>query len=49
MTDLPIRFSYYPYQTVNPSESGIILASYTWEDDATLWDILPEKIVYKTH
>ncbi|RRN71309.1 flavin monoamine oxidase family protein [Peribacillus simplex] len=43
MTDLPIRFSYYPNQTVNPSESGIILASYTWEDDATLWDILPEK------
>ncbi|MEI2471777.1 FAD-dependent oxidoreductase, partial [Peribacillus frigoritolerans] len=42
-TDLPIRFSYYPSQTSNQSESGLILASYTWEDDATLWDILPEK------
>lgn len=41
-TDLPIRFSYYPSQTSNQSESGLILASYTWEDDATLWDILPE-------
>ena len=42
-TDLPIRFAYYPNSMFNRSESGLLLASYTWEDDATLWDILPEQ------
>ncbi|MGE6377099.1 flavin monoamine oxidase family protein [Peribacillus muralis] len=41
-TDLPIRFAYYP-NNINRSVSGLLLASYTWEDDATLWDILPEQ------
>ncbi|XHU82910.1 flavin monoamine oxidase family protein [Peribacillus muralis] len=42
-TDLPIRFGYYPNQLINRSKSGLLVASYTWEDDATLWDILPEE------
>ncbi|WP_285767124.1 flavin monoamine oxidase family protein [Peribacillus sp. SI8-4] len=42
-TDLPIRFAYYSNHLFRRSESGLLLASYTWEDDATLWDILPEE------
>lgn len=41
-TDLPIRFSYYPSHGYGKEETGIILASYTWEDDATPWDSLSE-------
>ncbi|MFF3025310.1 flavin monoamine oxidase family protein [Gottfriedia sp. NPDC057948] len=35
-TDLPIKFSYFPSHA--DSESGVLLASYTWEDDAQIWD-----------
>ncbi|SDM52542.1 monoamine oxidase [Fictibacillus solisalsi] len=42
MTDLPIRFAYYPSHLIGTSGSGIILASYTWEDDTLSWDNLPE-------
>lgn len=43
MTDLPIRFAYYPSHLIGSTGSGIILASYTWEDDTLPWDILPER------
>lgn len=36
-TDLPIKFSYFPSHDFG-FESGVLLASYTWEDDATIWD-----------
>ncbi|GEC89244.1 flavin monoamine oxidase family protein [Brevibacillus brevis] len=36
VTDLPIRLSYYPSHNFK-SESGVVLASYTWEDDALPW------------
>ncbi|UPM56420.1 flavin monoamine oxidase family protein [Gottfriedia acidiceleris] len=36
-TDLPIKFSYFPSHDFG-FETGIMLASYTWEDDATIWD-----------
>jgi monoamine oxidase len=42
MTDLPIRFAYYPSHLIGSTGSGIILASYTWEDDTLPWDNLPE-------
>jgi monoamine oxidase len=42
MTDLPIRFAYYPSHLISSTSSGIILASYTWEDDTLSWDNLPE-------
>lgn len=42
MTDLPIRFAYYPSHLIGSTGSGIILASYTWEDDTLSWDNLPE-------
>lgn len=41
-TDLPIRFSYYPSHGFG-EQRGVILASYTWEDDALPWDSLDEK------
>ncbi|WLD94393.1 flavin monoamine oxidase family protein [Alkalihalobacillus sp. AL-G] len=43
MTDLPIRFAYYPSHLIGTMGSGVILASYTWEDDALPWDSLPEE------
>ena len=36
-TDLPIKFSYFPSHDFG-YETGVLLASYTWEDDATIWD-----------
>lgn len=42
MTDLPIRFAAYPSHLIGSTGSGIILASYTWEDDTLSWDNLKE-------
>jgi monoamine oxidase len=42
-SDEPIRFSYYPSHGIGKNETGIILASYTWEDDALPWDSLSEE------
>jgi monoamine oxidase len=42
ITDLPIRFAYYPNHLMDSKGSGIILASYTWEDDTLSWDNLSE-------
>ncbi|MEH6939303.1 flavin monoamine oxidase family protein [Bacillus sp. JJ664] len=42
-TDLPIRFAYYPSNHNGTNGSGIILASYTWEDDALIWDSMSEQ------
>ncbi|WP_088071575.1 flavin monoamine oxidase family protein [Gottfriedia luciferensis] len=36
-TDLPIKFSYFPSHDFG-EKTGVILASYTWEDDATIWE-----------
>lgn len=36
VTDLPIRFAYYPSHRFGDAE-GVVLASYTWEDDALPW------------
>lgn len=40
-TDLPIRYAYYPSHDFGQS-GGVVLASYTWEDDALPWDSLNE-------
>jgi len=42
-SDLPIRFSYYPSHGIGKNETGIIIASYTWEDDSIPWDSLDEE------
>lgn len=36
VTDLPIRLSYYPSHDLG-GPGGVVLASYTWEDDALPW------------
>ncbi|SEN42697.1 flavin monoamine oxidase family protein [Lihuaxuella thermophila] len=38
VTDLPIRFTYYPTNEYGEQGPGILLASYTWEDDTLVWD-----------
>jgi len=43
VSDMPIRFSYYPSHGLENSETGIILASYTWEDDSIPWESLSEE------
>ncbi|QKE72794.1 flavin monoamine oxidase family protein [Arthrobacter citreus] len=42
ITDLPIRFTYYPSRNLGSDGPGTVLASYTWEDDALYWDSLSE-------
>ncbi|MFD4707050.1 flavin monoamine oxidase family protein [Gottfriedia sp. NPDC058432] len=37
VTDLPIKASYFPSHDFG-KETGVILASYTWGDDAAIWD-----------
>ena len=40
-TDGPNRFIYYPSHAVEGSRGGIVLASYTWSDEANRWDSIP--------
>jgi len=42
ITDLPIRFSYYPSTGFGSDGPAVIVASYTWEDDALYWDSLSQ-------
>lgn len=43
VTDLPIKYVQYPSQGLDTSGPGIVLASYTWEDDAIPWDSLDDR------
>lgn len=43
ITDLPTRFSYFPSHHLGSKGPGVILASYTWEDDAAPWESLTEE------
>ncbi|MDX8360237.1 flavin monoamine oxidase family protein [Cytobacillus sp. IB215316] len=43
ITDLPIRFSYYPSYGIGTKGNAVVLASYTWADEALLWDSLSEE------
>ncbi|SEN30269.1 flavin monoamine oxidase family protein [Lihuaxuella thermophila] len=43
ITDLAIRSTYYPSHGIGKKGPGVILASYTWEDDAMPWDCLSEE------
>jgi monoamine oxidase len=42
VTDLPTRFTYYPSDRIGKPGPGVVLASYTWEDDTLVWDSQPE-------
>ncbi|GGU51367.1 hypothetical protein GCM10010211_15040 [Streptomyces albospinus] len=37
-TDNPNRFMYYPSHPVPGSKGGVVLAAYSWSDDAARWD-----------
>ncbi len=41
VSDSPNRFTYFPSH-VDGSPGGVVLASYTWSDDAMRWDSLTE-------
>lgn len=43
ITDLPIRFTYYPSYGIHTPGAAIVLASYTWADEALTWDSLPQR------
>ncbi|SFJ67597.1 flavin monoamine oxidase family protein [Thermoflavimicrobium dichotomicum] len=43
VTDLPTRFTYYPSDRIGKPGPGIVIASYTWEDDTLVWDSQPER------
>lgn len=40
------RFTYYPSHAVDGSDGGVVLASYTWSDDADRWDSLDDEERY---
>ena len=42
LTDLPVRFSYVPSEGIGSSGSAVLLASYSWGEDAVLWGSLPK-------
>jgi monoamine oxidase len=42
VTDNPNRFIYYPSHPVAGSQGGVVLASYTWADDAARWDSMDD-------
>jgi monoamine oxidase len=46
ITDNPNRFIYYPSHRVTGSNGGVILASYTWADEANRWDSIPREDRY---
>lgn len=42
VSDSPSRFTYFPSQSPPGSTGGVVLAAYTWSDDAMRWDSLTE-------
>ena len=42
VSDNPNRFMYYPSHPVPGSEGGVVLASYSWADDAARWDSMSD-------
>lgn len=40
ITDLPIRFTFYPSHGLGIGGPAVLLASYTWGDDSQRWDSL---------
>ncbi|OIK09947.1 amine oxidase [Bacillus sp. MUM 116] len=43
ITDLPIRFTYYPSQGIGTNGPAVVLASYTWADEAMTWNGLTDE------
>ena len=47
VTDNPNRFMYYPHDGMGGSGGGVVLASYTWAEDALRWDSLSPEYRYE--
>ncbi|MEH7308678.1 flavin monoamine oxidase family protein [Neobacillus drentensis] len=43
ITDLPIRFTYYPSYGIGTNGPAVVIASYTWADEALTLDSLSER------
>lgn len=43
VTDLPITYTQYPSHDLGQAGPGVILASYTWENDTIPWDSLGDE------
>lgn len=46
VTDSPNRFIYFPSHPLGDSAGGVVLASYSWADDASRWDSMDDKERY---
>jgi monoamine oxidase len=46
VSDSPNRFIYFPSHRPEGSRGGVVLASYTWADDASRWDSIPAEDRY---
>jgi monoamine oxidase len=42
VTDNANRFVYYPSHPIEGSDGGVVLASYSWADDAARWDSMDD-------
>lgn len=42
VTDLPIKYAQYPSHDLGADGAGVVLGSYTWDDDAIPWDSLED-------
>ena len=47
VTDLANRFIYYPSHGFGSDSGGVVLASYTWADDANRWDSITREMRYR--
>ncbi|MFY0534672.1 flavin monoamine oxidase family protein [Nannocystis pusilla] len=47
VTDNPNRNIYYPSHAIPGSPGGVVLASYTWADDAARWDSMTDDERYE--
>ncbi|MGE6299493.1 flavin monoamine oxidase family protein [Guptibacillus hwajinpoensis] len=43
ISDLPTRFSYIPSEGIGSKGPAVLLASYSWGEDAVLWGSLPQE------
>lgn len=46
VSDSPNRFTFNPSHSVPGSQGGVVLASYTWADDAMRWDSFDDDARY---
>ncbi len=46
VTDGPNRFAYQPSHQIDDAPGGVVLASYSWADDASRWDSLADDARY---